>query len=180
MPMPRKPDPEKKCISCDTIMHRKYFKGVLEDRVYFTKRKFCDRACMAAWMEGRIKSPTPQNSRRQSAKARKDACEKCGATKSQMPLHNHHVNENPMDNRPSNLMTLCAACHKRQHALNSLEMDPLSGLCAHCEKPSYRNGLCSTHITRFKRFGHPLAKKRKIGSEWVLMLQYGKEWFPFP
>jgi hypothetical protein len=31
-----------------------------------------------------------------------------------------------------------------------------------------RQGLCQTHLSRLKRHGHPLAKKRKTASGWHL------------
>jgi hypothetical protein len=95
----------------------------------------------------------------------KARCEVCGTTRS---LHVHHRDHDPMNNAPSNLQTLCASCHKRAHSPNYDETGTQRKSCVHCDKPSYRQGLCQTHLSRLKRHGHPLAKKRKTASGWHL------------
>lgn len=45
-------------------------------------------------------------------KAKKVACENCGATES---LEIHHINKNPRDNRRGNLKVLCTKCHNLWH-----------------------------------------------------------------
>ena len=47
-------------------------------------------------------------------------CEECGAAGR---LERHHVNEDPTDNRPENVMVLCMPCHYAKH-------EPLR--CADC------------------------------------------------
>lgn len=115
---------------------------------------------------------------RRSARTVAKACHTCGAMK--VRLHVHHKDENPLNNERSNLVTLCASCHSRSHSLNFTETGGQRRPCAHCKQPSMKNGLCFTHTTRRKRYGHPLAKKRKVGSTWQLMLHDGKSWLPFP
>src|SRR5690349_14976423 len=46
-------------------------------------------------------------------KYRKSYCERCRENPS--GLHVHHLNGNPADNRPDNLITLCAHCHMLMH-----------------------------------------------------------------
>lgn len=166
------------CKNCGKELVRKRFNGRLEDNGAFRRRVFCNRECMAVAFEGQIKVMNPKNSRRQSVKHRLDACEDCGRKATR--LHNHHQNENPLLNVGSNLTTLCASCHKLRHSPNN---DPMTGRrlpCLYCARPSRGKRLCETHLTRLKRYGHPLAKKRKIQSEWVLMLFDGEKWEPFP
>ena len=165
------------CKQCSTPLVRKRFNGRLEDNGRFEKRVFCDRSCMADWMEGQIKNLTPQNSRRQSAKTVDQMCEVCQATETS--FHVHHVDENPLNNDPSNLRTLCVSCHSRSHSPNFTDDGSRRVDCVYCSAPSMKRGLCFAHLSREKRHGHPLAKMRKVGSDWVLMLEHGGKWFPF-
>lgn len=158
--------PIKHCKSCGEQLFRKRYSTALEDMAIFIKRKFCNRSCMAAWMEGRIKNPVPRNFRRQSKKVVKDACEKCGRTGTQ--LYVHHVDHNPTNNARSNLQTLCGACHQRCHGSNHTKTGEPNRPCKICGKQSARLDFCSTHLTRYKRYGDPRLKKMKIGLHWVL------------
>lgn len=168
------------CQNCGKKLTRKLYKNREESIHNFAKRRFCDRSCMAMKMEGVTKVANAKNGRRQSQKKAAANCEICGRTALQTRLYVHHKDENPMNNDSSNLTTLCGSCHKRSH-LPSFEATTLQRVaCENCNKPSVKNRLCNTHLSRLKRYGNPLAKKRKIGSEWVLMIQDGKEWFPFP
>lgn len=165
--------PVKHCNHCQSVLHRKRFNKTLEDYGRFVKRKYCNRACMAAAMEGVIKNPTPHNGRRQAMKMVKDACEMCGRMKTTTRLYVHHKDGNPLNNKPENLQTLCGSCHSRMHSPNYQATLGRKRQCSHCSKPVVRNDLCGTHLTRFKRYGNPLLKKFKIGSEWVLRVDNG-------
>ncbi len=45
-----------------------------------------------------------------------NACGLCNCNFSKMMPHEiHHLNHNPKDNRPSNLLALCANCHTAHH-----------------------------------------------------------------
>lgn len=160
------PTPEKHCKLCGAKLERKRFGSRLEDLGSFKKRKFCNQACMAASMTGSIKVLNDRNSRRQSAKTVAEKCSTCGRDSSRLSVH--HVDGNPMNNSALNLLTLCGSCHRRSHSPNYTEMGQRRTRCEYCEKPSCRLGMCSTHLTRLKRHGHPLAKKVKRGSKWVL------------
>ncbi len=139
------------------------FGSVLEDRTAFSKRKYCNRECMAAAMEGVIKVPNIRNSRRQSQKKVLPTCEKCGRKKATTRLYVHHKNENPMDNVESNLQTLCGSCHQLTH-LRSPKGIPLPPrLCVHCSRPAYRGNLCNTHRSRKWRHGNALLTKKWNG-----------------
>jgi hypothetical protein len=165
------------CQHCSTPLVRKQFPSGPEAIGNFEKRKFCDRTCMANWMEGRMKVEAIKNSRRQSAKTVGLECEICSRSDTRLSVH--HRDENPMNNDPSNLQTLCGSCHSRCHSPNYAADGVTRINCAFCNEPSVKRGVCHTHLGRWKRHGHPLAKKRKIGSDWVLMLEHGGEWFPF-
>lgn len=158
------PDPPKTCAFCGGTMKRKRYNGRLEDRARFRKRQHCDQTCMAGSMEGTIKVSSPRNSRKQTAKQRASKCATCGST---LNLHAHHVNHDPMDNRPSNIQTLCARCHRRLHSQHSRAMQGPPKRCKHCEMPARHNGLCNTHWTRFRRSGDPLLRRERHGGQWV-------------
>ena len=178
MPRPQKKAPKKRCRECGKVMSRKRYKGALEDLGAFKRRKFCDRQCMAANMQGTIKVPSDRNSRRQSAKSVKDQCEICGRDDTRLLVH--HLDENPQNNSQGNLMTLCGSCHCHIHSPNFMDDGKTRKNCLYCSAPSVKKQMCNTHLSRLKRYGHPLGKKRKIGSEWVLMLHDGESWSPFP
>lgn len=165
------------CKHCKKVLTRKRFNGRLEDLTVFKRRIYCNQSCMARGMAGVIKVMSDKNSRRQSAKTVATACNLCGATSN---LQVHHQDENPQNNEPSNLRTLCPSCHRRCHSPNFTETGEQRKLCEFCSAPSIKRGWCFTHISRFKRFGHPLGKKRKTASGWVLMLHDGQKWLPFP
>lgn len=166
MPQKIKPDPYKTCRNCNSVMSRKRHQGALESTQTFKRRVFCNRTCMAEWMEGRTTVPGDQNGRRQAAKTTKPACEICGRNSTRLCVH--HKDENPRNNEKSNLITLCGSCHGRCHSPNYTKMGRLREPCKYCTKPSARQGLCNTHLSRLKRYGDALAKKIKRGSEWVL------------
>lgn len=46
---------------------------------------------------------------------KKQYCEICRMEPPPDKLHVHHLNENPADNRPDNLITLCQSCHTKIH-----------------------------------------------------------------
>ena len=165
---PRKKEPSKMCKHCKKPLMRKRFGSRLEDLTVFSKRAFCNRLCMASSMEGVIKVVNQKNSYRQSSKAAKNECETCGKCDSR--LHVHHVDGDPLNNDSDNLKTLCPECHGRIHSYmyNSEGTERLQ--CLHCEKKAIRKGLCHAHLTRLKRHGSPLAKKKKVGENWILYL----------
>lgn len=156
--------PDRHCAACNTPLKRLRCIGVLQDRTHFSKRKYCDQKCMAQGMTGVIKVLNEKNSRRQSVRAMKVACENCGATSR---LHVHHRDENPLNNEPSNLATLCAPCHMRTHWLIWKATTKQPKPCLHCDKPARSNGLCNTHKTRWRMNGNPLVRKVRIGSRWI-------------
>lgn len=166
----------KRCAACGAELCRKRFSGRLEDRTAFSRRRYCNRSCMAAGMQ-KEKCSSPSHSRMKAHRHQKMRCELCEL--SHRNLHVHHKDEDSQNNEPENLMTLCPSCHALTHSQN---YDPTTGRrkpCEFCSAPARQKGWCFTHLTRYKRFGHPLARKRKIGSEWRLMLQRGDSWSPF-
>jgi hypothetical protein len=173
---PKGKTPVSSCKACGTPLTQKRFSsGVLESPSMLKRRKYCDQACMA---KGQHKDTCSSisHSRSKSHQQIEEACENCGATGY---LHVHHVDENPRNNAPLNLKTLCVSCHSRTHSPNFTETGEHRAHCQHCEAPSVKRGWCATHLSRYKRYGHPLGKKQKTASGWVLMLHDGKSWSPF-
>ena len=167
----RKPTPEKYCAHCGKKLERRKINSTLEDLAALRKRVFCNRACMAENMMGKIKVPVPKNFRRQSARKVEKCCSIC--SKSTTRLHVHHIDFNPTNNEESNLVTLCGSCHRLAHSPIRMEMGRQAKPCKHCNKPCARLGLCCTHLTRYKKYGNPLATRVKHGSKWVLILENG-------
>lgn len=155
----------KTCAACGKQMAPKIVRGAeKESPAVFARRKFCDRACMAAAM--RKAKPGRSALRKRAAAYRVASCAECGGTQK---LDVHHKDRNPENNDPSNLRTLCHTCHMRLHhrAGEIVRRKPRSP-CSICGRPSYRLGLCSTHLTRLKRHGDPYLKKRWDGYSWTL------------
>jgi len=165
MPIPAKPDPVRFCALCGKQMQRQRYNGVLESNLNFRRRKYCNRNCMAV---GQIREVvmSVSHSRIKSHRKAKAECEICRKSDK---IHVHHRDGNPLNNATDNLQTLCASCHRLTHSPNYMGTPLLPKPCSHCSKPVARKGLCNTHLTRLKRYGDPLVKKFKIGSEWVLM-----------
>src|SRR3990172_10467882 len=157
MSMPPKPEPILACSGCGELLHRKRINGRLEDLGIFTKRKYCNRMCMA---KGQTRETVRRlsNSRIKAHRKIKSECETCGAAGR---LHVHHRDENPFNNSIANLQTLCPSCHLRMHSPNYLGIRLQRIPCLHCSKPVARKGLCNTHLTRFKKYGDPFLKKLK-------------------
>lgn len=53
--------------------------------------------------------------RRGRSKLKKDSCERCGFKGDLCQLDIHHINRKSRDNRPENVITLCANCHRLEH-----------------------------------------------------------------
>lgn len=105
----RKPDPEKYCSVCGVRMYRKRFgeSQTLEDMGRFLSRQTCGQSC------GNTKQTVTKDALHWRArKHRKPNCQECNTT---TDLHVHHIDRNPANNDPSNLMTLCSSCHLKLH-----------------------------------------------------------------
>lgn len=161
---------EKLCAACGAEMARKRFSsGTLEDSGCFARRKYCNRKCMAYAMKKAL--PTRSAIGKRLASLRKPSCEFCGTSEG---LSTHHKDRNWRNNAPLNLMTLCSSCHTSLHHSQGDIVPKKERLpCFFCEKPSYRLGLCCTHLTRFKRHGSPLLVKRRSGASWLLVEDCG-------
>jgi hypothetical protein len=135
----RQQDPKRHCNHCGPRLRRKRFGTKLEGLGVFSRRKYCDRVCMAASMHRQ--EVTKGTHLWRARKHRKPNCEKCGSSER---LHVHHRDENWRNNDPKNLQTLCPACHlklhweKAEHApkrrwVLAKGLDGLLGLCARIE-----------------------------------------------
>ena len=97
----RKWTPEKRCTICGKRYWRKRFRGRLEDRTVYMKRRFCSLSCANSRTRGGL---SRKAFHARARKLRKAYCEACRA---RTRLHAHHVNENWRDNHPRNVQTLC-------------------------------------------------------------------------
>jgi 5-methylcytosine-specific restriction endonuclease McrA len=160
MGRPRTPDTERYCQQCGKRLARKRSNGTLEGNRQFNKRLYCDQTCMANAYEGTIKNPTPKNSRRQSAKVVGEVCATCATCGAVKQLHVHHIDLDPMNNDPQNLMTLCASCHHRLHGRTRSATAQRNWPCKACSRPADKAGMCQKHYQRQKKYGDPFLTKR--------------------
>lgn len=103
----RKPDPIRHCPVCGGLMERKRYNGRLEDRTRFLARLTCGPSC-----GGTKDTVTKDALHWRARKHRKPNCQEC---QTDNDLHVHHIDRNPANNDPSNLMTLCSSCHLKLH-----------------------------------------------------------------
>lgn len=107
MSVPKKDDPIKHCEICGALMERKRYNGRLEDRGVFLRRRRCGQSC--------ANTRTDVTKDALHWRARKYLASECQECRTTERLHVHHVDRNPANNDPANLMTLCASCHLKLH-----------------------------------------------------------------
>ena len=102
----------KPCEWCGSTMSRKRYGNRLEDAGAFRRRRFCSISC-ATCHQHSTEPPTVAASRKRAHKQVKASCEACGV---EVVCDVHHVDDNPLNNNPSNLQSLCPNCHAFWHA----------------------------------------------------------------
>lgn len=164
MGRPRIECPKKNCAFCGKELTRKNYNGTMEDRAVFMHRKYCDQLCMAkAMVQERV---TLAGLRARAEKHRGKKCQLCGATDH---LQIHHIDQNPANNFPQNLMTLCSSCHLKWHWTHGKKNPKRQTVCKICGEPARKLDMCQKHYQRFKKYGDPLLTKKKIGSKYELV-----------
>ena len=170
------------CPTCGQEMVRGTFpSGRRETPSGFLRRTYCSIQCAQKTRE-KERCEGVRLSRIKAHRAIKSRCEACGVPREEKRLVVHHKDGDPKNNTASNWMTLCDSCHRHAHSLHFMDDMKTRKPCAYCAKPSKSKGVCTGHLERWRRYGHPLAKMRKtgFGSDWVLMLHDGVSWFPLP
>jgi hypothetical protein len=111
MGRPAKPIPEKYCEHCGAKLQRKRFGERLEDYGVFLRRVFCGKECFSA----SIVKPVPLRKYSRNKYFKKylgTSCDVCGAG---TRLQIHHIDNDPSNNSPENIQTLCISCHASHH-----------------------------------------------------------------
>ena len=166
MPQHPKPHPMKRCEHCHAVMARQRFNGRLEDNRMFLRRHYCNRACMAAAMTKPVVTSISHSRVKANRDHRGTACSQCG---SGSRLAVHHKDENPLNNAPSNLETLCATCHMQKHWQKWKETTRPVRPCKCCGKPARKAWMCQLHYQRWKKYGDPFLTKRHVGRGYQLV-----------
>lgn len=105
----QKMDPEKNCKVCGVKLERKRFaNGRLEDRGVFLRRHHCSQECANTKAMVQV-----ETHRWRARKSRASECAQCQTTEGRLDVH--HIDRNPANNDPTNLVTLCASCHLKRH-----------------------------------------------------------------
>jgi 5-methylcytosine-specific restriction endonuclease McrA len=127
----------------------------------WNRRRFCSVACAA---KHRYRNAPLSKSLIYRKAARSiplgSACQHCG--RSEVSLDKHHIDENPLNNDPENVMTLCDSCHTKLHWRLGKKRNPRAS-CSVCGKPASRRGYCQKHWFRFAKYGNPLTTKKSLG-----------------
>ena len=152
MPAHKKPTPLKHCTWCKKKLERKRLpNGDLEYLFHFTRRKYCNRVCMALAFDAKQDraDTLPCSARWHSRKlVPKGGCEICGAKDARDV---HHRDGDVHNNTKENLQRICRSCHNVIHRKRKL--------CRICGKPQKGLLLCNKHYIRFKKYGNPLYTK---------------------
>lgn len=101
-------DPIRHCENCGDELERKRFNGRLEDRGVFLRRRNCGQSCA----NSRQDVQTDSHRWRARQAHERTNCAECGIPER---LHVHHVDRDPSNNAPENLVTLCASHHLKLH-----------------------------------------------------------------
>ena len=164
MPMPRNQDMERFCAHCRRRLERKRINGRLEDRTVFLKRRYCNRNCMAqAYLQ---EDANLAALRKRAEKFRVGECQQCN-TKEKLQIH--HLDGNPANNSPKNLMTLCSSCHMKWHWIHGKKSWKRQSVCKICGEPARKLDMCQKHYQRYRKYGDPCLTKKKHGSAYVLV-----------
>lgn len=159
------PDVKRQCKNCGAVFMVPWYRRsrtvcslrcvhVMAGRASAAKVKTGPRH--HSWKGGR----TARSYRRVALVGRAVACQICGPTDRKLEVH--HVNGNPLDNRPSNLQVVCRSCHRKIHRTH--ERFPQIGdswafkwdRCRDCGRTDRRHrgrGYCRTCYMRRKRNG---------------------------
>lgn len=143
MGRPRLPTPEKYCERCGKLLERRPLKsGYLEPLFFFNQRKYCSLECANArktWDElsGESVAWSREIARRKTPPS---PCADCGK---EGPTEVHHIDKDPFNNDPENLIRLCRSCHAKRHKIKST--------CVICGAPMKGKGLCSKHYQQYRK-----------------------------
>ncbi len=120
MPRVAEPMDAKPCLWCGVSMTRKRFNGALECKSNFARRKFCSISCSVSHQHA-TPAPSPAASRKRAQLLKEPWCDACGTTSN---LDAHHIDQNPMNNAPENIQTLCGRCHGFWHGALKRAQEP--------------------------------------------------------
>ena len=98
------------CETCGGVMIRpRWANGKLD--ATFAKRRFCSPLCFG--VSQRKETATANTGRRRAQRLyAASPCSICGST---TKIQRHHVDGNPLNNHPDNIMVICQPCHIRRH-----------------------------------------------------------------
>lgn len=150
--------PLKNCKQCGEPLTRKMYGEQLESRPGFARRKYCNLICSGLASAKKTVGLAALRWRTRAIHGLAKACLKCGGDRL---LGIHHLDENPENNAPENVTTLCASCHTRWHWRHGKKPWSTSPPCSVCGETSRLRGMCQRHAARFRKYGDPLLTKRR-------------------
>jgi len=102
--------PRQVCVDCGKPLSDK--PGALRCKSCASKVSTWNRKQALDALFNRNANPVTARARKLVRDQMKVACERCGATH---PLELHHLDQDPLNCQPENLMTLCISCHNAWH-----------------------------------------------------------------
>lgn len=139
------PTPERYCQICGKLLVRRIsLSGREESITAFRTRKYCSVKCAGqGWSRKCQALPvnSPKSSRQRARHAVPFApCAICGRSDY---TEVHHIDQNPMNNSPKNLVRLCKSCHAKQHRQRVS--------CVVCGLPAKGHHLCTKHWQAWRK-----------------------------
>ncbi len=91
-----------------------------ESKAVLANRFCCSRSCANRYRRKDAGDLGVRAARLRARKYVKTGCERCG---NKYGLQVHHIDNDPWNNDPMNLVTLCETCHDRKHHYTGEEED---------------------------------------------------------
>lgn len=117
------------------------------------------------WEEPR-REPIPRSLRTDLLSRCEGKCEKCGLNfyKEGVKPHFHHIDGNPKNNKPSNLIVVCPNCHSKLHKWKVVKEEDIFGFAVKRRKLVAVKPEKARKPKKSKE--HKRKKKRKTESLW--------------
>jgi hypothetical protein len=114
--------PMKTCEYCKKeLLRKRKPSGKLEANSSFSLRRFCNSKCRGDFTTSKNECLESSVRQRTLKLYPKEGLEKCSiCDDSEMKLQRHHIDKNPYNNLPENILICCQNCHAKEHQKNGV------------------------------------------------------------